>query len=169
MQYNSEVPSLQATGRYLLSGQWQQEVRNTAYDKCNVPESSRNHLPTPLHGKIVFHEISPWSPKGWRLYNLIKMRLHSLLSALFLYSCLVMSNCLWPHGLQHARLPCPSPSPRVCSNSCPFSWWCHPSISSSVAPFSSCLQSFPASGSFPMSQLFTSGGPDRTKNEFDPE
>ena len=64
---------------------------------------------------------------------------------------------LWPHGLQHASLPCPSPTPGACSNSCPLSWWCHPTISSSVVPFSSCLQSFPASGSFPMSQFFTSG------------
>ena len=68
-----------------------------------------------------------------------------------------MSDSLRPHGLQHARLPCPSPTPRACSNSCPSSWWCHPTISSSVVPFSSCLQSFPASGSFPMSQFFTSG------------
>ena len=60
-------------------------------------------------------------------------------------------------GLQHARLPCPSPNPGACSNSCPSSRWCHPTISSSVVPFSSCLQSFPASGSFPMSQFFTSG------------
>ena len=65
---------------------------------------------------------------------------------------------LWPHGLQHARLPCPLLSPRVCSNSCPLSWWCHPTILSSVIPFSSCLQSFPASRFFPMSQLFVSGG-----------
>ena len=65
---------------------------------------------------------------------------------------------LWPHGLQHTRLPCPSPTPRACSNSCPLSWWCHPTISSSVVPFSSCLQSFPASGSFPMNQFFTLGG-----------
>ena len=64
---------------------------------------------------------------------------------------------LRPHGLQHARLPCPSLSPRVCSNSCPLSWWCHPTISSSVSPLSSCTQSFPASGSFPVSQYFTSG------------
>ena len=64
----------------------------------------------------------------------------------------------WPHALQHTRLPCPSLSPRVCSNSCWLSWWCHPTISSSVAPFSFSPQSFPASGSFPMSQLFTSGG-----------
>ena len=61
-------------------------------------------------------------------------------------------------GLQHARPPCPSPAPRACSNSCPLSWWCHPTISSCVAPFSSRLQSFPASGSFPVSQFFTSGG-----------
>ena len=70
----------------------------------------------------------------------------------------VMSNSLWPHGLQHSGLPCPSPSPGACSNSCPLSWWCHPTISSSVALFCSCLQSFPASGSFPMSWLFTSDG-----------
>ena len=68
-----------------------------------------------------------------------------------------MSDSLWPHGLQHARLPCPSTSPRVCSNSCPLSQWCHPTILSSVTPFPSCLKSFPASGSFLMSQLFPSG------------
>ena len=69
-----------------------------------------------------------------------------------------MSDSFQPHGLQHARLPWPSLSPRVCSNSYPLSQWCHLTISSSVAPFSSCPQSFPASGSFPVSQLFTSGG-----------
>jgi len=74
------------------------------------------------------------------------------------FSLSVMSDSLWPHGLQHARPPCPSPTPRVHSNSCPLSWWCHPTISSSVIPFSSCLQSFLASGSFQMSQLFASGG-----------
>jgi len=74
------------------------------------------------------------------------------------FSHSVMSNSLWRHGLQHIRAPCPSPTPRACSNSCPSSWWCHPTISSSVVPFSSRLQSFPASGSFQMSQLFTSGG-----------
>ena len=65
---------------------------------------------------------------------------------------------LRPHGLQHARPPCPSPTPGVYSNSCPLSRWCHPAISSSVLPFSSCPQSLPASGSFPISQLFASGG-----------
>ena len=69
-----------------------------------------------------------------------------------------MSDSLWPHGLQHARPPCPSPSPRACLNSCPLSQWCHSTILSSVVTFSSCLQSFPASGSFPMSWLFISGG-----------
>ena len=69
-----------------------------------------------------------------------------------------MSNPLPPHGLQHTRLPSPSPSPRVCSHSCPLSWWCHPTTSFAVFPFSSRLQSFPASGSFPMSQFFAAGG-----------
>ena len=72
--------------------------------------------------------------------------------------CVQLFNSLQPHGLQHARLPCPSPSPGAYSNSCPLSWWCHPTISSSVVPFSSCPQSFSASGSFPVSQLFRSGG-----------
>ena len=77
---------------------------------------------------------------------------------LLLFSCSVMSDYLWPHGLQHARLPCPSPSPRACSNSCPLSQWFPPTISSSVVPFSSCVQSFPASGSFLMSWFFALGG-----------
>jgi len=73
---------------------------------------------------------------------------------------LVAQSCptLWHHGLKHARLPCPSPTPRACSKSCPSSRWCHPTISSSIVPFSSCLHSFPASGSFPMNQFFTSSG-----------
>jgi len=72
------------------------------------------------------------------------------------FSHLVISDSLWPHGLQHARPPCPSPTPGACLNSCPSSWLYHPIISSSVITFS-CLQSFPASGSFPMNQFFTSG------------
>ena len=74
------------------------------------------------------------------------------------FHCWVMSNSLWPHGLQHARLLCPLPAPGACSNSCPSSQWCHPTISSSVIPFSSCLQSFLASESFQMSQFFASSG-----------
>ena len=75
------------------------------------------------------------------------------------FSCSVMSNSLRPHGLQqHARFPCPSPTPGAYSNSCPLSWWCHPITSSSVIPFSSHFQSFPASGSLPVSQFLASGG-----------
>ena len=83
---------------------------------------------------------------------------------LLLFSHSVVSDSLWSHRLRHTSLPCPSPSSRACSNSCPLSWWCHPTISSSIVPFSFCrlssicLLSFSASGSFPMSQLFTSGG-----------
>ena len=75
-----------------------------------------------------------------------------------LFSCSVVSNSLQLHELQHTRFPCPSPSLRVCSNSCPLSQWCHPTISPSVVPLSSHFQSFPASGTFPMSWLFASGG-----------
>ena len=74
------------------------------------------------------------------------------------FSCSIVSASLLLHGLQYTRPPCPSPTPRVHSNSCPLSRWCHPTTSSSVVPFSSCPQSFPASGIFPMSQFFTSGG-----------
>ena len=86
--------------------------------------------------------------------------IHSIyikLCLLLLFSHSVVSSYLRPHGLQHARFPCPSPSPGACSNSGPLTRWFHPTISSSVIPFS-CLQSFPASGSFPMSQFFASGG-----------
>ena len=74
------------------------------------------------------------------------------------FSCSVMSDSLRPHGLQHAKLLCPSPTTGACSKSCQLSWWCHPTISFFVVPFSSCLQSWPASGSFPLSQFFASGG-----------
>ena len=88
---------------------------------------------------------------------------HNYLNVLILFSSVqfshsVVSDSLWPHELQHTRPPCPSPTPGVHSDSCPSSLWCHLAISSSVVPFSSCLQSFPASRSFPMSQLFASGG-----------
>ena len=79
---------------------------------------------------------------------------------LLLFSCSVTSDSLQPHGLQHARLPCPSPTPGACSNSCPLSRWCYLTISSSTIPFSFCLQTFPASESFPVSQLFAWGGQD---------
>ena len=85
--------------------------------------------------------------------SLVGLRYKPWLTLLLFFSGSVLSDSLQPHGLQHARLPCPSSSLRACSNSCPSSQWCHPTISSSVIPFSSCPLSFPASGSFPMSQL----------------
>ena len=97
------------------------------------------------------------SPNPW---------LEKLFCFLSLYFCIfysvqfsrpVMSDSLWPQGLQHTRPPCPSPTPGVYSNSCPLSRWCHPAISSSIVLFTSCFQSFPVSGSFLMSQFFTSG------------
>ena len=92
-----------------------------------------------------------------------QLQLNSFLNFKFIYcsvqfSCSVVSDSWWPHEPQHARPPCPSPTPGACSNSYPLSRWCHPTISSSVVSFSSHLQSFPASGFFPMSQFFTSGG-----------
>ena len=89
-----------------------------------------------------------------------KLRVRNLLqfSSVQLLSCLTQSDSLWPHGLPHIRLPCSSPIPRGYSNSCPSSRWCHPNISFSVIPFSSCLQSFPASGSIQMSWFFPWGG-----------
>ena len=90
--------------------------------------------------------------------NNIGTVLHGILS--YTFSLIISQSCptLWPHWLQHARLSCLSLTPGICPNSCPLSQWCHPIISSSVAPFASHLQSFPASGSLPMSQLFTLGG-----------
>ena len=102
------------------------------------------------HSKILAWKI-PWTeePGGLQSVGLVKVKVLVTKSW-----CLTLQS----HGLQHARLPCPSLSPWVWSNSCPLSQWCHPAISSSVIPFSSCFQAFPASGSFPVSQLFTSGG-----------
>ena len=100
---------------------------------------------------------------SWKRWKCSRAEKASLSSFPFNFSQLVSSvtqsdPTLWPHGLQHARFPCPSPTPGACSNSCPSSRWCHPSNSSSVIPFSSCPQSFPASRSFLMSQFFTTGG-----------
>ena len=93
-----------------------------------------------------------------RLLNLTMIKPFFLNISSVQFSLSFVLDSLWPHGLQHAGLPCPSPAPGVYSNSCPLSRWYHPTISSSVVPFSSCLQSFPASGSSLMSQLFLSGG-----------
>ena len=89
-----------------------------------------------------------------RLYFLYRIFLKQLFSVSWQFSRSVVSDSLWPHALQHARLPCPSPTPKVYSNSCPSSRWCHPTISYSIFPFSSCLQSFPASESFPNESVF---------------
>ena len=99
-----------------------------------------------VYGNFI-HNYKIWKPQNCLL---VSVQFSSVTQ-----SCLTLCD---PHGLQHTTLPCPSPTPRTCSNSCPSSWWCHPTISSSVIPFSSCPQSFPASGSFQMSQFFTSAG-----------
>ena len=103
-------------------------------------------------GLFLFVCLAPWVIQVWNQACELCIR-HSVQ-----FSHSVVSSSLWIHGLQHARLPCPSLPPGACSNSCPSSQWCHPTISSFVVPFSSCLQSFPASGSFPMSRFFASGG-----------
>ena len=107
--------------------------------------------------------LSLWEVMAPKFFTWIFMTTCKLIPSLFVISSvqfghLVMSDSLQPHGLQHTRFPCPSPTPRAYSNSCPSSQWCHPAISSSVVPFFSCLQSFPASGSLPMSHFFESGG-----------
>ena len=95
----------------------------------------------------------------WRKYKVkFQKKLYLLFNYVLLFSCSVVSYSLRPQGLQQASLPCPSLSPLACSNSCASSRGCHPTIASSVIPFSSCLQSFPVSRSFPMSQLFTLSG-----------
>ena len=105
-----------------------------------------------LHQIRSFKNYQQLTNKIYQYYT----TMHQFSSVQFSHS--VVSDSLWPHESQHSRLPCPSPTPRVYSNSCPSSWWCHLAISSSVSPFSSCPQSLPASGSFPMSQLFIWGG-----------
>ena len=103
-------------------------------------------------GRVFTTTTYLWSPlNGVGAFNSFRIS-----SVQFSYS--VVSDSLWPHGMQHARLPCPSPTSRTYSNSCPLSQWCHPTISSPVIPFSSHLQSFPAPGSFQMSQFFASSG-----------
>ena len=119
------------------------------------------------HGSNIFHEkfLNVLTKMKLQFMEICRIQWKhdlegniALNSYILLFSHSVISNSLQPHGLQHSRLPCPSPSPRACSNSCPSSRWCHPTISSSAIPFSSRLQSFPASGSFLISRLFTSSG-----------
>ena len=99
-----------------------------------------------------------WLILDSRTWDSLPLLLMGLRISSVQFSCSVMSNSSWPHGMQHARPPCPSPTPGVYSNSCPLSQWCPPTVSSSVIPFSTRLQSFPASGSFQMSRFFASGG-----------
>ena len=114
-----------------------------------------SELPFPSPGDLPKPGIEPGSPTR-QADSLSSEPLVQFSSVQF--SCQVMSNSLWPHESQHTRPPCPSPTSGVYSNPCPSSQWCHPAISSSVVPFSSCPHSLPASGSFPMSQLFAWGG-----------
>ena len=110
---------------------------------------------------VLSLHLSAGHPSVFMLWYVTNMRPYQLRTGTYVvgqFSHSVMSDSLQPHGLQHIRPPCLSPTPRVYTNSCPLSQWCHPTISSSVTLFSSCLQSFPASGPFQMSQFFASGG-----------
>ena len=114
-------------------------IRGSWFVNCFIFQSSRSLLYWSFPRKSQSHLPIPPTPSPHHRNS-------------FQFSCSVMSDSLWPHGLQHARLSCPSPTPRACSNSCPLSRWCHPTISSSVIPFSSCPQYFPALRSFLRSQ-----------------
>ena len=149
---------------------------NQNHNTCKTAKCLLNDTPNLIENhwninKLIFNFYLYWRREmyevgKWRLTKLydhictLDSWLHfpplSYYSVQFSHS--VVSDSLRPHELQHTRPPCPSPTPRVYSNSCPLSQWCHPAISSSVLPFSSCLQSFPASGSFQTSQFFTVGG-----------
>ena len=140
--------------KWILYDNWQwpaqyldrEEVQSTSQSQTCTKER-----PWSLFGGLlsVWSTTAFWIPlKPWHLRNMLRK----------LICCSVMIDSLRLRGLQHTRFPCPSPPPGPCSNSCPLSQWCHPTISSSVAPFSSCPQSFPTSGSFLMSWFFASGG-----------
>ena len=139
--YNKERKSLRTNTCYISLNIFWTALRHITINKGDCSRGEN------LNFCVRENFLTVWDPK--RTYSLA-------LSFQFIHS--IMSNSLQHHGLQHARLPCPSPPPRACSNSCPLTWWCHPTISSSVVAFFSCLQSFPASGSFPRSQFFASGG-----------
>ena len=111
---------------------------------------------------VVRTRYCQWRRQGFYFWSGIahqkKKKLAKIRNQSVKFSHSIMSNSLWPHGWQHNRSPCPSPTPRVYSNSCPLSQWCHPTSSPSVAPIFSCPQPLPASGAFPASRLFPSGG-----------
>ena len=131
--------------------------------KISVNVSSDSMLPN-LWAVLCPHLLnsrqqSTWSTfLFWVLWTTGSLFSSFLIIFYFLFVVVQLLTCvwLWPHGMWYARLPCPLPSPQVCSNSCPLSRWCHPTISSLVIPFSSCLQTFPASGSLPIGRLFAS-------------
>ena len=129
------------------------------WEKSNVkaPKATQLHLTMVHMGNFTLYEYSSSEKSVEGSEESLKCVGHFVQSSVQ-FSRSVVSSSLQPHGLQHTRPSCPSPTPGVCSNSCPLSWWCQATISSSVIPFSSCFQSFPASGFFPMSQLFASGG-----------
>ena len=115
------------------------------------------YKPTHSLGNMFYWKnINVFNYSSWSRHYCDCYKIYGICSLQF--SPLAASNSLQPHGRQQASLPCPSPTPGACSNSCPSSRWCHPTISSSVVLFSSCLQSFPASGTFLMRKFFTSGG-----------
>ena len=134
-------------------------LRNRGNQCVHSPRKlERKPLPCSLTGSLCLCRgsgVLSWN-RGYSPLSSVSTWLGYPLLLLFSWS--VVSDSLWYHGQQHARPPCPSPTHRACSNSCPQSRWCHPTISSSVVPFSSRLPSFPASGFFPMSQFFASGG-----------
>ena len=135
-------------------------------EMTNPPKTNVSLLARPLALSSMISVVSPSLFPGYcpmfRSHQILERAPKTLFTNLCIssdwFSHSVMSDSLWPHGLQHTRLPCPSSTLGACSNSCPSSWWCHLAISSSVIPFSSCPQSFPASESFLMSQLFPSVG-----------
>ena len=129
-----------------LFSRWNFPGKNTGVDCHFLPPRDQIHVSRiSCIGRQILYHCTTWEAQFLQFSSVQ-------------FSCSVVSNSSWPHELQHAMLPSPAPTPRVYSNSCPLSRWCHPTISSSVIPFSFHLQSFPASGSFQMSQLFASGG-----------
>ena len=128
-------------------GAWWATIHRITKDQTPLSDWAHSTLAHGMNGTFYHHQ------HRWYYLDIIWL----LIKVSVQFNCSIVSNSLWPHGLKHARLPCPTATPRACSNSCPLSRWCHPTISSSAVLFSSCLQSFLASGYFPMSQFFTSG------------
>ena len=142
---------------------WNQ-THNISWDACTLPSYYCSYtgqcdwLLISATGQKGYMSLSGWPLKSPTWFSMgISWECLCLQFSSVQFSRSVVSDSLWPHESQHTRPPCPSPTPGVHPNSCPSSWWCHPAISSSVVPFSSCPQSLPASESFPMSQLVTWG------------